>query len=154
MEIHVFQCVFFVQALHMPGSKNSPGRIQPKIKKLRTSRLGRSARRTRSRPGAERIWQGEGRLSRPAKTALERSYLTENSNSGNRVQRPRGKKLLTESPPKRMIIHIFIIYLCFCRSSGCCLFRAHSVATTPQEVVKRRHFDPLTDGNFPIIGLD
>ena len=64
--------------------------------------------RTRSRPGPERIRQGEGRLSRPPRTALERSYFTENSSSENRILRPRRKKLLTESPAKRMIIYIFI----------------------------------------------
>ena len=35
----------------------------------------------RSSQGAERIRHGEGRWSRPPKTALERSYLTENSRS-------------------------------------------------------------------------
>ena len=34
-------------------------------------------RHSRSRPGAERIRQGEGRWSRPPKTALKRSGLTE-----------------------------------------------------------------------------
>ena len=40
----------------------------------------------------ERTRQGEGRWSRPPKAALERSYLTENSSSANRVCRPRRKK--------------------------------------------------------------
>ena len=60
--------------------------------------------------GAERIRQGEGRCSRPPKTALERSDLTENCCSENRILRPRRKKLLTEPPQKRMIIGIFIFF--------------------------------------------
>ena len=43
----------------------------------------------RSRRGAERIRQGEGRRSRPPKTELERSYLTENSSSENHMLRTR-----------------------------------------------------------------
>ena len=43
MEISVFPYVFFVQALHMPRSKNSSGVYHPKYKILRTSRLSRSA---------------------------------------------------------------------------------------------------------------
>ena len=61
--------------------------------------------RPRSRRGAERIRPGEGRLSRPPKTALERSYLTENSSSANCILRPRRKKMPTQSPKKRMIIY-------------------------------------------------
>ena len=48
-----------------------------------------------------------GGLSRPPKTALERSYLAENSSSENRILRPRRKKLLPGSPPQRMIMHIY-----------------------------------------------
>ena len=48
--------------------------------------------RPRSRRCAERTRQGEGRWSHPPKTALERSYLTENSSSANRILRPRRKK--------------------------------------------------------------
>ena len=63
----------------------------------------------RSRRGAKRIRQGEGRLSCPPKTALERSYLTDNSSSENRILTGRdGKKLLTESPQNRMIILAYI----------------------------------------------
>ena len=43
LEINVFPYVFFVQAHHMPGSKNSSGVYRPKYKKLRTSHLSRSA---------------------------------------------------------------------------------------------------------------
>ena len=41
----------------------------------------------------EWIRQGEGRWSRPPKTALIRSYLTENSSSANRILRPRFYRL-------------------------------------------------------------
>ena len=45
----------------------------------------------RLRRRAERIRHSDGRSSRPLKTALERSYLTENSSSANRILRPRRK---------------------------------------------------------------
>ena len=60
--------------------------------------------RPSSRRCAERTRLGEGCWSRPPKTALERSYLTENSSSANRILRPRRKKLLTESLKQRMIL--------------------------------------------------
>ena len=68
---------FFVQALHMPRSKNSSGVYRSKYKRNAHFSLVSISPRTRSRPGAERIRQGEGRLSRPPKTALARSDLTE-----------------------------------------------------------------------------
>ena len=49
--------------------------------------------RPRLRRCAERARQGEGRWSRPPKPALERSYLTENSSSANRIFRPRRKEI-------------------------------------------------------------
>ena len=55
----------------------------------------------RSRRRAERIRQGEGRWSRPPKTALEPSYLTENSSSENRILRPRRKITPDRIPPKK-----------------------------------------------------
>ena len=67
--------------------------------------------RPRSRRGTERTRQGEGRWNRPPKPALERSYLTENSSSANRILRPRRKKLLTESLTKIMIVYYIFIYL-------------------------------------------
>ena len=48
--------------------------------------------RPRSRRGAERTRQGEGRLSRPPEAALERSYSTENSSSANRILGRRQEK--------------------------------------------------------------
>ena len=63
--------------------------------------------RTRSRPDAERIRQGEGRLSRPPKTALERSYLTEKCSSENRILRPRRKKTPDRIPPPKNIIYTY-----------------------------------------------
>ena len=65
----------------------------------------------RSRRGAGRIRRGEGRCSRPPKTALERTYLTENSSSENRILRSRRKKTPDRIPPKKneiMYIYIFI----------------------------------------------
>ena len=61
--------------------------------------------RLRSSRGAERVWQGEGHLSRPPKTGLERSYLVKIFSPANRILRPRRKKLQTESPKKRMTIY-------------------------------------------------
>ena len=69
----------------------------------------------RSRRGAERIRQSEGRWSRPPKTALERSYLAENSSYENRILRGRdGIKFLTESAQKRMMVYdrLFKKYVC------------------------------------------
>ena len=66
--------------------------------------------RPRSRRRAERTRQGEGRWSRPPKPALERSYLTENSSSANRILRPRRKNFLTESlKQKNGFIYICIL---------------------------------------------
>ena len=87
---------------NMPRSKNSSDVYRPKYKKKAHSSLVLLSVYPRSRRGAERIRQGEERWSRPLKTALERSYLTENSSSESRILRPRRKKLLTESPPKRI----------------------------------------------------
>ena len=63
----------------------------------------------RSRRSAERIRQGEGRWSRPPKTALERRDLTEKSSSENPILRPRRKKKLTKSlSPQKKKHHIYI----------------------------------------------
>ena len=51
-----------------------------------------------SRRCAERARQGEGRWSRPPKPALERSYLTENFSSANRILRPRREKTPARVP--------------------------------------------------------
>ena len=59
-----------------------------------------------SRRGAERIRQGEGRWSRPLKTALEQSDLTENSSSENRILRPR-QKSSWQTPKKRKLSYIY-----------------------------------------------
>ena len=61
----------------------------------------------RSRRGAERMRQGEERWSRPPKTALERSYLTEKSSSENRILRPRRKET-PDRIPRRMTIYVCI----------------------------------------------
>ena len=55
----------------------------------------------RSRRGAERIQHSEGRLGRPPKTALERSYLTETYSYENRILSRDKKKVLTESRKKK-----------------------------------------------------
>ena len=80
--------------------------LGPEIQKLAHFSLVSLSPRTRSRPGAERIRQGEGRLSRPPRTALERSYLTENSSSENRILKPR-RKAPERIPPKKDD-HIYI----------------------------------------------
>ena len=68
----------------------------------------------RSRRCAERIRQGEVRWSRHPKTALERSFLTEDSSSENRIFRRRREKTPHRILPKRMIIYIFMscIFMC------------------------------------------
>ena len=87
----------------MPRSENiSSGVYRPKYKKLRTYfSLVSPSPRTRSRPGVKRIRQAEGRLSRPPQTALERSYLTDNSSSENRILRPRRQKTPDRIPEKQ-----------------------------------------------------
>ena len=109
LDINVFPYVFFVQlkALHMAKSKNSSGVYRPKYKKIAHFSLVLLSPRTRSRPGAERIRQGEGRLSRPPKTALERSYLTKNSSSENRILSPRRRKT-PDRIPERKNDHTYI----------------------------------------------
>ena len=47
-------------------------------------------------------------MSPPPKTALERSYLTENSSSENRILKPRRMKTPDRIQEERMIISIFI----------------------------------------------
>ena len=65
--------------------------------------------RPRSRRGGERTRQGEGRWSRPPKTAVEISYLTENSSSTNRILRPKRKETPERIPEETNDrIHIFI----------------------------------------------
>ena len=61
--------------------------------------------------GAERIRQGEGRLSHPPKTALERSYLTGVSSSENRIlllSEAETEKNSWANPRKIIIILIYI----------------------------------------------
>ena len=82
------------------------GRIPPKIQKFSHFSLVSLSPRTRSRPDAERIRQGEGHMSCPPKTAFERSDLTENPSSEDRVLRQRRKETPDRIPPKRMIIRI------------------------------------------------
>ena len=114
----------------MPRSKNSSGVYRPKYIFFAPFSLVSLSPRTRSRPGAERIRQGEGRLSRPPKTALERSHLTENSSPENRILRPRRKKTPDRIPKKSMVIYIyfvllsrFFVYLCDSKQrTGCCCF--------------------------------
>ena len=67
----------FLQALHMPRSKNSSGVYRPKCTFFSYFALFSLSSHPRSRRGAKRIRQGERRWSRPPKTALERSDLTE-----------------------------------------------------------------------------
>ena len=91
----------------MPRSNSSSGVYRPKYQKKRTSRFLAQRVYPRSRRGAERIQQGEGRWSRPPKTALERSYLTDNSSSENRILRPRRRNTPDRIPPKKDD-HIYI----------------------------------------------
>ena len=105
-----FPICFFVQALHSPRSGDSSGKYRVNYNNVPTCRLFFSlvsfSPRTRSRPDAEKIRQGEGRLSHPSKTAVERSYMTESSCSENRILRPRRNQLLTEFIQKWIIIYL------------------------------------------------
>ena len=64
--------------------------------------------RPRSRRCAERTRQGEGRRSRPPKPALERSDLTENSSSANRILRPRRKKSPDRIPETKEWFYLYV----------------------------------------------
>ena len=83
------------------GHSITSGVNRPKYKKKAPFSLVSLSVYPRSRRGAERIRQGEGRWSRPPKTALERSYLTGNSSSENRILRPRRKKTPDRIPPSK-----------------------------------------------------
>ena len=64
---------------------------------------------TRSRPGAERIRQGEGRLSRPPKPAVHQSDLTEKFQFRESHTEAETIKLLTKSlSPQKKNIHIYV----------------------------------------------
>ena len=99
---------FFVQALHVPRSTNSSGVYRPKYKKKTHFSLVSFSVYTRSRRGAERIREGEGRWSRPPKTALERSDLTENSSSENPIPTSRRKKNSLPNKKENNDIYIYI----------------------------------------------
>ena len=85
---------------HVHQDPNNNWRVPFKIRFARFSLVSLSIH-PRSRRGAERIRQGEGRWSRPPKTALERSDFTDkNSSSEHAILRPRQKKLMTECQKK------------------------------------------------------
>ena len=110
-----FRCQFgnvvpylFVQALRMPRSKKRSGAYRPKYTNKTHFSLVSLSVYPRSRRGAERIRQGEGHWSRPPKTALKRSYLTENSSSENHILRPRRKQTPDRIPEKGVIIYMYL----------------------------------------------
>ena len=70
LEINVVPYLF-VQALHMPRSKNSSGVHRPKYKKKMPFSLVSPSVRPSSRRCAERIQQREGRWSRAPKAAID-----------------------------------------------------------------------------------
>ena len=85
-------CPFFIRSSSTYANiQEYLGRIPPEYKKGHFLIVSLSVY-PRSRRGAERVQQGEGRRSRRPKTALERSNLTENSRSANRILRPIRKK--------------------------------------------------------------
>ena len=95
-------CPLFVRSssIPMPRPMNSSGVYRPNKKKARFSLVSISVY-PRSRQGAERTRQSEGRWSCPLKTALERSYLTANSSSENCILRPRRQKASDRTPPQK-----------------------------------------------------
>ena len=116
LKINVFPCIRFFREsyayMHIYAKiQEKLGRTPPKIQKFAHFSLVSLSPRTRSRPDAERIRQGEGRLSRPPKTALERSCLIENSSSENRILRPRRKKTPDRIPQEKNDHMIYYKYL-------------------------------------------
>ena len=79
---------------------------------------------TRSRPGAERIRQGEGRLSRSPKPAPERSDLTEKFQFRETHTDAEMKKLLTKSlsPQNIESLYIYIFVKVYRIYSSCDLY--------------------------------
>ena len=65
----------------------------------------------RSRRGAERTGQGEGRWSRPPKTALERSDLTEKFQFRESHTEAETRETPDQIPEKRIVIYMHIYYL-------------------------------------------
>ena len=106
LEINVFQYVFFVQALLMPRSKNSSGVYRPKYQNLHFSLVSLSPR-TRSRPGAERIRQGEGCLRPPEDGARTKRFDREIQLRESHTEA--GTKKIPGRTRNKMIVYIFIL---------------------------------------------
>ena len=102
LEINVIPYVFYIQALHMPRFNNSWGVYPPKIQKFAHFSLVSLSPRTRSRPGAERIRQGEGRLSRPPRTCCIRSSPADVKQNKQTLKpcRRQAKQTLESMPPQ------------------------------------------------------
>ena len=96
--------------------EKSSGVYRQNSKITRTSRLTRSA----SILVHVEVWNGyvrAGRWSRPTKTALERSYSTENSSSANRTLRPRFFRLAAFLIFLDRILQTTCTFPCFISSS-------------------------------------
>ena len=96
--------------------------------------------RPRSSRCAERTRQGERRWSRPPKTALERSYSTENSSSANRILRPRRKKTKTESLKQENNI-IYVYYCSFHYTALSCVWRVVYFVSPPLNIGRSTNTD-------------
>ena len=110
LEINVLPYVFLIQVLHMPRSNNSCGVYRPKYQKLRIlARLAQPTYPIPARCGTDTA--GRGAFEPPTESGpwtklFDREFQFRESHT-----EPETKKLLTESPPKRMIIYIYI-YRC------------------------------------------
>ena len=135
----------------MPRSKNSLGVYRPKYKAFAHFSLVSLSPRIRSRPETEWIRQGKGRLSHPPKTALERSYLTENSCSENRILRSRWKKSPGRMQKERMILYILIIEQVLTASNMVVVYR-HTCGTRSQleQTLKSQPSPNIIEGEIKV----
>ena len=97
--------------LHVHQDPENNSRVPFKIQNFAYFSLVSLRAHPRSRRGAERIRQGEGRWSSPPKTALERSNLTEKSQFQASHIEAETKKTPDRIPPKGIVIHLYKIIL-------------------------------------------
>ena len=100
--------VLFYQPLHVHQDPENNSRVPFKIHPFAHFSLVSLSVHPRLRQGAERIVQGEGRWSRPPKTALERSDLTEKLQFRESHTEAETKKTPDRIPPKRIIIYMYV----------------------------------------------
>ena len=115
VNLEIVSCqVLLYQPLHVHEDPENNWRVPFKIQFYAHFSLVSLSVHPRSRGGAERIRQGEGRWSRPPKTALERSDLTEKFQYRESHTEAKTKKKPDQIPvPSKTIVIIYIyIYIC------------------------------------------